>query len=169
MVFLPVEGDVAGVLVPAASEQHGQVARGVSRAVSHIAQEENLRGIEQRAAPFGRVRELLQQVIEQLKVCILECRHLLDLTRLLAVVRSVVFADPSAGGGRRCELFGNAVNDHSRRVGLDGEMNQIEPLTIEATRNVAGGLQRGRLVLHDKKLTLRKEDSSSMHPVFRNA
>ena len=99
MVFLPVESDVAGVFVPASSEHHGQVARGVSRAVSHIAQKENLRGIEQRAAPFGRVRQLLQQVIEQVEVCILECRHLLDLARLLAVVRSVVFADPSAGGG----------------------------------------------------------------------
>ena len=40
-----------------------------------------------------------KQVIDQLEVCFLECRHLLDLARLLAVVRSVVFADPSAGGG----------------------------------------------------------------------
>lgn len=103
MVFLPVEGDVAGMLVPAASEQHGQVVRGMGRAVSHVAQKENLRVVEQRAAPFGRVRQLLQQVIQQLEVCLLECRHLLDLARLLAVVRSVVFADPSAGGGRSGE------------------------------------------------------------------
>jgi hypothetical protein len=65
---------VAGVLVPAASEQHGQVARGVSRAVSHIAQEENRKRSPQGGAranlpwPFYRYRLSFAATIRRARV-----------------------------------------------------------------------------------------------------
>ena len=124
----------------AARHQQRQRIAGVLVRIAHAAAVHQHRVVEQRAVAVGRGLQPIEEPPEQLDVIGVDARHLLDVLRVVAVVRHgvVLLGDADLGIGALTELAVGHEGEHARQVGLVGDGQQLVHRARGAPRTTSG-------------------------------
>ena len=114
------------VLETAAGEEDWEVASRVAAGVAEIAAEEDGRAVEEVGVVFLRSVELCEEIAQRLHRLDLDNLELLELARILAVVREIVVAEVDPFDRWCCGRASEHDGDEAGRVGLQREMGEIE-------------------------------------------
>ena len=118
------------MLEAASRDEDGQVAPVVAARVAEVRAVEHGGVVEERLPVFGDGFEFCQEFGEDVELGLLDDLELVDLRRVLAVVREVMPVVLHAGNGRDGVHPGELEGDRPGRVGLQGEDDHVihEPL-----------------------------------------